>query len=43
VKLSKRTPRFSLRACREHRALRAFHAPQREHVKQPMPPRKPVA
>lgn len=40
-KLTKRTPLFSAKARTNDPKLRGYYAPQREHVKQPMPPRKP--
>lgn len=37
MKLAKRTPRFSPKRKDFHPAMRAFHLPQREHVKGPVP------
>ena len=39
--LRKREFRFPLKARIEDPKLRGFHKPQRDHIKQPMPPRKP--
>lgn len=39
AKLGPRVPRFSAKFRRDNPAARAFHATQRDYVKQPMPPR----
>jgi hypothetical protein len=40
MKLTKRTYLFTAAQRKEDRAFKAFHAPQRKHVKQAMPARK---
>lgn len=40
MKLQKRTYRFTSEQRKDDRAFKAFHAPQRDHVKQTMPARK---